>query len=427
MAARLQEWFKRNIWDTGVSDIDGLHTIEGTILQSILDSNNLSGELVTVRKGLQLSSVYTCVNVRAKTMCSLPLNVIREYGENKKVLTDHPAYYPLAHEPNSYMSAANFWLTLMVHADGWGNGYARINRDSRRNPVSFDIWEPWKVDIVCEDGQLFYHYEDEQAPGRDMIHLRWYSLDGICGLSPILENQDTMGMAMKLKRYASLMLGAQPPGILSYEGNLTPTQMEENKKNWKAGNKGEVKVLSGRWKYDPIMSDADATQYMQAKAANDREVWGIYQVPPTFAQNFERATYSNAENSDLVYAKHTIMPLCALIEKELNMKIFFEREKANTYMKFNLNGLLRGDLAARQSFYQTMINGGVMKRNEARSLEDLNPYEGGDIPLIQGAMIPGDTEGIDALRKKMETEVIPSAAKPNTKVNGHSNGHQILN
>jgi hypothetical protein len=66
-----------------------------------------------------------------------------------------------------------------------------------------------------------------------------------------------------------------------------------------------------------------------------------------------------------------------------------------------------------------MVNGGIMLRNEARGLEDLNSYEGGDVPLIQGAMIPGDEAGIDALRKKMETEVIPSATKPQQKLNGH--------
>ncbi len=107
------------------------------------------------------------------------------------------------------------------------------------------------------------------------------------------------------------------------------------------------------------------------------------------------------------------------------MKLFFEREKNNMYTKFNMNGLLRGDMAARQSFYQSMINTGVMSRNEARGFEDLNEYEGGDVPLVQGAMIPADQQGIDALRKKMETEVIPSATKPNgTK---HINGHGVLN
>lgn len=426
MAGRLQNWFERNIWQTSKRGYeDGLPTINGTILQSILSGGNFSDEIVTPRGGLKIAPVYISVNVRGNTVASLPMNVIMEEGGKKTVITDHPAYYPLSQQPNEYMTAPNFWKTIMLHIDLWGNGYARINRDSRNRPVSFDIWEPWCVTQNFEKGELYYHYKGETEHSDDMLHFRFLSLDGICGLSPVLENANTLGMAMKLQRYSSLILGAQPPGVLSYEGNLTAPQLEQNRKLWAERNKGDVAVLSGKWAYNPIMTEADATQFIQTKEANEREIYGIWQLPPTFAQNFIRATYSNAEQGDLAYAKHTITPIATNIEKECNMKLFFEREKENTYTKFNMNGLLRGDLAARQSFYQTMVNSGIMFRNEARGFEDLNEYEGGDVPLIQGAMIPGDSQGIDALRKKMETEVIPSAAKP---VNGkHLNGHGVLN
>ena len=426
MGAKLQDWFDRNIWQTSKRGYEnGLSTINGSILESILSSGEFTDETVTPRGSLKITPVFISVNVRGNTMASLPMNVIREEGGKKQVLTDHPAYYPLSQEPNKYMTAPNFWKTIMLHIDLWGNGYARINRDSRNRPVSFDIWEPWCVTKEIVEGDLFYKYEGETESSDNVLHFRFLSLDGVCGLSPVTENINTLGMAKKLQRYSSLILGAQPPGVLSYEGNLSAPQQEQNREAWKAGPKGEVKVLSGKWNYQPIISEADATQFIQTKEANEREIFGIWQMPPTFAQNFIRATYSNAEQGDLSYAKHTITPIATNIEKECNMKLFFNREKENTYTKFNLNGLLRGDMAARQSFYQSMINSGVMLRNEARSLEDLNEYDGGEVPLIQGAMIPADTEGIDALRKKMETEVIPSAGKP---VNGkHLNGHGVLN
>lgn len=418
MPGKLQQWFQNNIWDFSTrGHLDGLPTVNGTILQSILDLDGYSDEHVTVRKGLKISTVYTCVNVRAKTISSLPINIFREEGNKKTPLTDHPAYYLLAHQPNKYMTSANFWHTVSVHCDGWGNAYALINRDSRSRPSSLDLWEPWCVQVTMNDGDLYYSYKGETVPSRDILHFRWYSLDGICGLSPILENADVMGMAMKLKRYSTLILGAQPPGVLSYDGNLTPEQKAENKKIWSGGSKGEVKVLSGKWKYEPIITPADQTQFIQTKAANEREIYGIYQIPPTFAQNFERATYTNAEQSDLVYAKHTITPPVTNIEKELNMKLFFEREKTNTYTKFNMNGLLRGDIAARQAFYQSMVNTGVMSRNEARGYEDLNPYPGGDDFLVQGAMVPADM-----LREQYENKLLPTvpAGQPKKYVNGHT-------
>jgi HK97 family phage portal protein len=424
MGARLQDWWTRNIWDVSQRshlEYDGLSTINGSLLKSILIGDHVTDEPVSIRSGLRVSAVYTCVNVPACTIASLPINVIQESKGKKEVLADHPVYWLLSQEPNDYMTAPVFWHTIMTHVGAWGNAFAYINRDSRQKPSSLDLWEPWKTEVSIHDGQLWYRYDKgEWVTSWDVLHYRFNSLDGICGLSPILENTDTVGMAIKLKRYASLILGAQPPGVASYEGNLTPEQKAENKKEWKSGSKGDIKVMSGKWTYSPIMTPGDEVQYNETKRANERDIYGIWQLPPTFAQNFERATFANAEQSDLVYAKHTITPKCVNIEKENNMKLFFEREKATIGTKFNMNGLLRGDLAARQAFYQTMITSGVYKRNEARNLEDLNPYDGGDVPVMQGAMIPADEEGIEALRKKMEKETIPSATPAQTKLNGHS-------
>lgn len=424
MGAIFQDLWSKYVWDSQKRshDYDGLATINGTILHSILDATDFSDEKVTVKSGLRLDPVFTCVNVISQTLGSLPGNVIQENGAQKDRLTDHPVYYLLAHEPNNYMSAANFWMTLGLHFNSWGNGYARINRDSRRNPSSFDIMCPWEVSVTHSDGDLWYHYRGEVIESWDVLHFRMFSLDGICGESPILWNKNLMGKAMKLERFSALAVGDQPPGVLSYDGIMNDTQMQMSKENWTKGAKGSVRVLAGNWKYQPILSPVDQAQYVQTWEATERRIYGVWRTPPVFAQNFQRATFSNAEQSDLVFSKHTVTPICTMIEKEVNMKCFFEREKKNTGWKFNMNGLLRGDLAARQGFFQTMANTGIMTRNEARQLEDLDPYEGGDVPLIQGAMIPGDQEGIEALRNKMETEVIPSAdpAQRKNYVNGHS-------
>jgi len=201
-------------------------------------------------------------------------------------------------------------------------------------------------------------------------------------------------------------MGKKPPGVLSYEGMLTSEQMKANQDNWNKGETGDVKILSRNWKYQPIMTPADDSAFAVSRRNNKTDLLGIWQMPPQFVQDLERSTFSNAEQMDLVYAKHTVTPICRNIELE----------KANTYTKFNMNGLLRGDLAARQAFYQAMVNSGIMNRNEARSLEDQNPYEGGDDFLVQGAMILADM-----LRDKMQSELIPSAPpKPKSHVNGYA-------
>ena len=423
--AKLQDWIHENLWPVkrSYNAADELVDVHANLLTSLFALDNAAGEVVTQRNALTNSTVFTCVNVRGNTIASLPCNVIQESDNKKTVLTDHAAYYLVSQEPNSYMSAANFWKTVMLHVDVWGNAYAYITRDSRRNPTSLDLWEPWNVTVTVNEGQVWYSYNGgEFVSGRDVLHYRFYSWDGICGRSPVLENRNTIGMAMKLDRYSAMLMGSRPPGVLSYEGNLTPEQRAENKKQWGAGGASDVKILSGRWKFDPIMTPSGDSSFDIQKKYIKTELCGIWQMPPTFVQDFERATFSNAEQMDLVYAKHTVTPICRNIELENNMKLFFEREKANTYTKFNMNGLLRGDIAARQAFYQTMVNTGVMNRNEARSLEDLNPYPDGDNFLVQGAMVPADL-----LREKYQKELLEPAEAPAPNIKPKTNGYHYAN
>lgn len=389
-------------------------TIAGDFWNNIFGSENFADEKVTEKRAHQLATVFTCINIRSQTLCAIPANVMQEKNGKKNILTDHEAYYPLAHQPNSYMSSANFFLTLMIHADSWGNAYAYINRDGRLRPVSFDLWCPWDVTTIIEKGEAYYKYEGEVIPSRDVLHFRWFSYNGLDGISPIRLNANTMGMAIKQDRYSTMALGQKPPGILSYEGDLKPEQKAQNQKSWAEDlRNGKTPVLSGRWKFDPIIISPGEAEYIATKKLTKQEIYGIFRIPPTFAQDFERATFANAEQQDLVFVKHTVVPIIRVIEQECNMKLFTEREKKNTYVKFNLNGLLRGDLTARQAFYQAMVNTGVYSRNEVRSLEDLNAYPGGDDFLVQGAMAPADM-----LREIYKSKVIPTAPVPGERVNG---------
>ena len=48
------------------------------------------------------------------------------------------------------------------------------------------------------------------------------------------------------------------------------------------------------------------------------------------------------------------------------------------YIKFNVNGLLRGNIKDRSDYYKTAITNGWMSINEVREKEDLNKVSSGD-------------------------------------------------
>ena len=392
------------------------YDLKGTqAIQDILGSNdNFSDEVVTEKRALGLATVWSCLNVRSRTMASLPCNVMIEENGEKRVLTDHPVYWLLSQQPNKYMSAANMALTSMIHSDGWGNSVLGINRDSRNRPSSFDLICPGEWSCVKYQGEAWYKINGEMYPSSEVLHYRWFSLDGLMGISPIRQNQITMGKGFKQARYSATALGDRPPGFLTYEGNLTPEQRALNQKSWQEDRRaGKVPLLSGKWGYNTTMIAPGDAEYIQTADLNDQQICGIYQMPPAFVQNYQRMTWNNAEQVDLIYAKHTITPICTVIEKENNMKLFTAKEQKSIYTKHNMNGLLRGDAAARAAFYTAMRNIGGMNGNEIRDREDLNQYEGGDIFTVQGANVP-----VDQLRDFYTSKVAPTAQP----INGQKNG-----
>ena len=66
-------------------------------------------------------------------------------------------------------------------------------------------------------------------------------------------------------------------------------------------------------------------------------------------------------------------------------------EKTQYFVKFNVEGLLRGDYQSRMNGYAIGRQNGWMSANDIRELENLNPLsdeEGGNLYLVNGNMIP---------------------------------------
>lgn len=428
--AKLQGWFKRNVWNWQTKSTgDFTYDLKGTDARGAIFgyTDDFTREVVTERRAHQLSTVYSCINVRARTIASLPINIIREKKGQKESLTDHPSYYPLAQQANSYLSSANLFLTSMIHSDSWGNAIIGINRDGFEDVKSFDLVMPGDWNVKVSDGQAWYNVRGEMYRSSDILHFRWWALDGLCGISPIRQNAIEMGKAFQAERYAGKNMGQVIPGFLRYEGEMRPEQRAENQKSWENDRfAGRTPILSGKWDYKNTMLSPADIQYIDSMDLSDQHICGIFQVPPVFLQNYRRATWKNSEECDLIYAKHTITPIVRIIEQECNMKLFREREKRNTYVKFNMNGLLRGDIQARAAFYTAMRNVGGMNGNEIRSLEDMNAYEGGDIFTLQSANCPAD-QLRDFYKNKVASTATTESDKNGKQKNHNGVHHEMYN
>ena len=98
------------------------------------------------------------------------------------------------------------------------------------------------------------------------------------------------------------------------------------------------------------------------------------------------ATFSNIEHQTIQFTTFSLRPSVKRIETELEAKLFFEGETDQYSVKFDLNGLMRGDTAARSEWYRTSIQNGIHSRNEIRQMEGYPRLEGLDDMLYPSNM-----------------------------------------
>ena len=97
--------------------------------------------------------------------------------------------------------------------------------------------------------------------------------------------------------------------------------------------------------------------------------------------------------------QYTLRPWLTRLEQAMARRLFTEEEKKTYFVKFNVDGLLRGDYQSRMNGYATARQNGWMSANDIRELENLDriPTElGGDLYLINGNMTKLEDAGIFA-------------------------------
>jgi HK97 family phage portal protein len=364
-----------------------------------LTPNNESGEVVNSRTAMRLTAVYRCIALLSETVASLPKGVVDETEGYSKSDKSHPVNI-LLHRPNPTMTGFSFWETVMVGLLRHGNAYARIIRNPLGIPVRLKLLDFEKVAVYKNDAdELFYTYEGEDIYYFDILHFRGISLNGFFGLSPIQVAAEALGVSLGAQRVAAKFYknGLQQQGIIEADGHMTDEQFKQFQKHWQesyGGAKngfGNVPVLEYGAKWKSMSLPFEQVQFIETREFQIEEICRIYGVPPHMVQDLRRATFSNIEHQDIAFAKYAVRSWCKRIEEECDAKLFTLKEQGTLGIKFNLDGMMRGDSTARSNYYQKGVTTGYLTRNEVRRMENLPPIEGLDEPLTPLNMVVDNT------------------------------------
>jgi HK97 family phage portal protein len=386
-----------------------------------------SGKTVNERTAMQTTAVYACVRILAEAIAGLPLHVYRykEDGGKEKALT-HPLYYLLHDEPNPEMTSFVFRETLMSHLLLWGNAYAQIIRDGSGRVLALYPLLPNKMTVDrAPNGELFYTYRRDSDESRvnpkagliylrsdEVLHIPGLGFDGLIGYSPIAMAKNAIGIAIACEEYGASFFanGANPGGVLEHPGVLKdPAKVRES---WNAvyqgsANAHRIAVLEEGMKFQPIGIPPEQAQFLETRKFQINEIARIFRVPPHMVGDLERSSFSNIEQQSLEFVKYTLDPWVVRWEQAIQKALLLPSEKRTYFVKFNVDGLLRGDYASRMNGYAVARQNGWMSANDIRELEDMNriPAElGGDLYLVNGNMTRLADAGAFAGKTNAETE-----------------------
>lgn len=367
----------------------------------LLNSQNRAKVAVNSSTAQSIPAFWRAINIVAEQIASLPVSVYTVDGAVTTENTTHPLWRVLKVRPSQQCSRFDFFETLVRVVFIFGACFIRPIRDGRGAIVSFEFL-PLPYDFTQPGENLFYHFK----VNKEVLTLRWdevlvikaWSMDGLSGQSPIRVLQDIFGSAIAQIQYGASYFGngTHLSGLLIPEQPMTPTQFMQAKTAWEssagtgAESAGNTTMLPFGLKYQQLASNLTDSDFVAARNLTVQDVANITGVPMDLLNAGDKAsTYASAEERTRQFVLFTLRTWAKRIEDEFNSKLFSPREQRTTYVRFNLNSLLRGDVKARATYYNIMLQNGVLTRNEVRALEDFNPVDGADelfVPLNMQAI-----------------------------------------
>jgi len=367
------------------------------ILSTFGGGTTASGQSVNSTTAMQAMAVHSCVKIKADSIAQLPCHLYVEKGNTKDKAKDLRLYRLLHRQPNQWMTAPEFWGMCSACLDLRGNFFALKSGLPGREVQELIPIPMGRVQEVLQapDYGLFYKISrpdgstTDTIPGERIMHIRGLVLDGFMGINPIQYARESIGLDQALVKHGAKLFGhgTMIGGVLTMPGAFKDRNMAQkflddfNETYSSVENAHKTALLEQGVTWQKMAMTSVDSQFLEARNFQKKEIVDLFfGLPLSMLQSGDKvATYASADAFDLEYVKYALTPRLVNIEMAIFRDLLTEEQKENYFAKFSTGGLLRGDTAARTAYYQGMVNIEAMSPNEVRELEDMNPYDGGEI------------------------------------------------
>lgn len=349
------------------------------------------GVAVNNQSALNITALYSGIRILSENIASFPKSVKLQSKDGLVNLPHHPVFSLINERPNPFTNKFDFWNCIVTWLNGWGNAYAIIRWGAGGVPVALYQCHPSCVRVTINDeGHKWFQVTMSDSrfnwlngiySDHEMLHFMLVTLDGVTGENPIIRNAMALGKSVATEAFASEFYekGGQIKGVMETDGHFDDESYLAWMKHYKnSGKNFDTPLLEYGVKYKQLSVDPVAAQLIQSEVLSIQDIARILNIPPHLLGELSHATYSNIEEQNTQFVQLTLRPMAKRLEAELEDKLFLGKEKGRYSVKFNLDGLMRGNTDARTKYYHGAILDGYMTPNEARTLEGLERKDGLD-------------------------------------------------
>jgi HK97 family phage portal protein len=374
-----------------------------------LEVRTQAGTLINQRNSLAITTVYACTRLISDTISTLPVDAFRRIEGNRVPLRPKPLWVD-APDVELTSSRIDHYQQVMVSLLLDGNAFIRVIRDTD-GVIGLSVLDPQRVQVNRENARrdIQFAVDNGQSivPRDEMIHITELRLPGhLRGVSRIEQVKESLGLSAALQEFSARFFGqgSTTSGLIEFPGNLTEEQAKSLVDSYEQAHRGLRRshrpgVLSGGAKFQKTGVDPNEAQMLESREFSVEEIARVFRVPLHMIQVAKPGamSYASVEQNAIQFVTYTLRPYIEKIESAYSRLL-----PAGAFLKFNVDGLLRGDIQTRYSAFSTGLQSGFLSINDVRRLEDVRPAEGGDVYRVPLANVDLPAANLVELSKRAE-------------------------
>jgi HK97 family phage portal protein len=347
------------------------------------------GNETDVQAAMNLTAYNAGIRLLADTVSTLPIDSYIRRDGVRYPYRPKPIWLTQPDPRNSTQTIQSLISQAIVSLYTNGNTFIATLRSSDGEVQELRVLNPERVQVKRgADGTPEYTVNngaESVVVGPDEIkHIPLLRMPGEeRGIDLLRANAQAIRTGLSIENYANAYFenGANPSGVVKIPAEqkreVTEALKEQLNRAQTGSKRWSMLLLTGGADFQEFRGvDPEQTQLLASRTFTVLQICRLLRIPPSMLSVTDPGamSYASVEQQTLAFVRDTVRPLASLLESALGTLII----NPDAFVRFGLEGLLRGASADRASFYTQLLQQGIISTNEARALEDLRPIDGGD-------------------------------------------------